>query len=233
MDIEMGEKSRERANVLVVVPDDLDEVRSGATPQEPEVAARDLPALDIADPAQAEQFRLRGAETGIRHAMPEEPPDDRQEIEVARMYRWRMPGKPIPGNQQGPVEATAVVRHEPGIRRDRRLQGQEQRAFLAVVGEEELHLPKVIRFPPAEADEEGDSSGGGHEAGRLRIQADERRVAGGLAGQRREACAVHWQEPRGRLAADDDALRAPDDLTADGICQPDREIVAARRDRRR
>lgn len=231
MDIEMGEQSRERANVLVVVPHDLDEICSGATPQESEVAARDLPAFDIADAVKAEQFRLGGTEAGIRHAMAKEPPDDRQEIEVARMCRWRLPGKPIPGDQQGPVEATPVVGHEPGIRRDRRLQGPEQRAFLAVVGEEELHLPKMIRFPPAEADEERNRTRGGRESRRLRVQADERRVAGRLTRQRREANAVHRQDPRGRLAADDHAVRAPHDLTVESIRQTYREVVAARTDR--
>ena len=54
------------------------------------------------------------------------PADDRQQVEVAGVGRRGAPGQPVAGDEQRPVEAAAVVGHEPGVGRDGR--GERGRA---------------------------------------------------------------------------------------------------------
>ena len=77
------EQPRQRADVLVVVADDVDERLGRAAAQEAEVAARDLPAVDVAVAVQAEQPGLGRPQPGVGQPVAEQPPDDRQQVEVA------------------------------------------------------------------------------------------------------------------------------------------------------
>ena len=227
----MGQQSGERSDVLVVVADDIDKAAGGTPTQEVEVATGDLPALDIADPLQPEQLGLGGPQPCVRHPMTEDPPDDREEVEVTIVDRCGSPGEPVACDEEGPIEGAAVVRHDPGIRRDRGLERGQERAFLAVVRKEELDLPEAIGFPPPEPDEEGDGAGRGREPGRLRVEADERDAGRWLAGQGREPDAIDRHGTGRRLAADDDPLGRADDLAVQGVREPAGQIVAAHRRR--
>ena len=113
--LEDAEQPGQRPDVLVVVADDGRERLRGAAAQEPEVAARDLPAVDVAVPVQAQQARLGGSQPGVAQPVAEHPADDRQEVEVAGMDRRGPAVHPVPGDEQRPVEAAAVVGHEPAL----------------------------------------------------------------------------------------------------------------------
>jgi hypothetical protein len=56
--IDVDEQARQRADVLVVVPNDLQERRRLPEPQELEVPRRDLPATDVRMAAEPQQHRL-------------------------------------------------------------------------------------------------------------------------------------------------------------------------------
>jgi hypothetical protein len=116
----VGEQPGERPDVLVVVADDVDQRLDRAAAQERQVVPRDLPALDVADAVQAEQLGLGRPEPGIAEPMAEEPPHDRQEVEVAVVRRRWAARHPEPGHEQRPVEAPPVVGDEPRALRDRR-----------------------------------------------------------------------------------------------------------------
>ena len=101
------------ADILIVVADDLDEPRRLAVAQELQVPGRDLPARHIAVTAHAEQFGLGGLQLRVGHPVPEHSPDDRQKIQVAGVGRRHVPGHPVAGDEERPVEALAVVGHQP------------------------------------------------------------------------------------------------------------------------
>ena len=101
---EMSEEPGERPDVLVVVAGDLGERLRRPAAQELVIATGDLPALDVADPMQAEELGLRGPQARVGHPVAEQAPDDRQQVEVAGMDRRRPTGQPKPRRQERPVE---------------------------------------------------------------------------------------------------------------------------------
>jgi hypothetical protein len=147
--IDVDEEAGKRPNVFVVVPDDVDQPARFTVAQEREVALRDLPAGNVGVPTHAQERRLDRREAGIDHSMPEQSPNDRQQIEVARMGRRSSPGQPIPGRDQRPVEALAVVGDQPTVARDMTRQLAEERRFVGVIGQEQLDLSEAAAFPPA------------------------------------------------------------------------------------
>ena len=94
---------------------------------------------------------------------------------------------PVAGDQQRPVEAAAVVGHEPAVGRDVARERVKHGRLVGVVGEQQLDLPEPVALPPAETDEERDGPGGRREPGRLGVEADQRDVRRRLAGQRARA----------------------------------------------
>ena len=54
----------------------------GAATEEPEIPARDLPAVDVVDAGDAEQHPLDRSEPGVIHPVAEQAPDMRKQVEV-------------------------------------------------------------------------------------------------------------------------------------------------------
>ena len=189
--IDVYEETRERAHVLVVVADDVDQWPRLAEAQEVEVARRDLPAGDVAVAAQPEELRLHRREARVGHPVAEHAPDERQQVQVAGMQRRVRAGHPEAGDEQRPVEAAAVVRDQPAAARDPRRQLGEQRRLVGVVGEQQLDLAEAAALPPAESDEERERARGRREPGRLRVKAEQGSV-------RPAAGPAAWRAARGR-----------------------------------
>ena len=116
VDVDPPEQPRQRANVLPVVADDLHQRLGWGSAEEVEEPARDLPALDVAVAMRAEQLDLDRPKPGVGHPMPEDPTDERQQVKVAGERRWGGTRHPVPRDEQRPVEAAAVVGHEPRVR---------------------------------------------------------------------------------------------------------------------
>ena len=95
--LEVDEESGQRSDVLVVVTDDLDQLVRHPAPQEPQVASGDLRAVDVADPVEPEELCLGGPQPGVVHPVPEQSPDDRQQVEVAGVRRSGPTGEPDSG----------------------------------------------------------------------------------------------------------------------------------------
>ena len=85
--VQVDDEPRQRAHVLVVVPNDVRERPGLAEAQVVEVARRDLPARDVRVASDAEQLRLDGGEARIGHPVPEDAAHDRQQVQVARVER--------------------------------------------------------------------------------------------------------------------------------------------------
>ena len=199
--------------------DDFHELHGRASPQELQIAAGNLPAFHVTYTVQAEQLRLGCAQPGIGHPVTKQAAHDWQEVQMAIVWRSGPAGEPEPCDEERPVEAATVVRDEPGTRRDRRREGRQERPFVGVIGEQQLHLAEPIAFPPAEPDQEGQRPGRGGQTGRLGIETDKRRVRRWLAGQTGEAVAIEWDGSRRLLAAHDGALGRNDDLAVDSSRQ--------------
>ena len=115
---------------------------------------------------------------------------------MAGVDRCGPAGHPVAGDEQRPVEAAAVVGHEPAVGAGWREASASSRAgSSAWSGSSSWTCRNVVPDPPAEADEEGDRAGGGREPGRLRVEADQRHVRRRLAGQRREPDPVDGDGP--------------------------------------
>jgi hypothetical protein len=218
--IEMHQQSPERPNVFVVVANDVDERAGLSPPQVVEVARRDLPASYVAMPSQAQELRLDGGQARVRHPMLEDAPDDREEIQMAIVERRIRAGHAKPRDEQGPVEAAAVVRDEPAAARDAGRQLREQRRLVGVIWQQELDLAEQAAFPPAKADEEGQRARGGREAGRLRVEAKEGSVGGWQAREPRETRPVEREQGGGCLDHDERAEACPDQLAVNGGREP-------------
>ena len=78
IEVDPAEQSRERADVLAVVPDDVDQRPRLTAAQEIEIQAGDLPAIDVTVPGGSEELDLDGPQTGVGHSMAEDAPDERQ-----------------------------------------------------------------------------------------------------------------------------------------------------------
>ena len=86
----------------------------------------------------AQELPLHRLQTRVRQAVAEEPPDQQQEVQVAVECGRDAAVHSEACVQQRPVEASAVVGHEPGIRRRLGHQRVEQRALLRVVRQSQL-----------------------------------------------------------------------------------------------
>ena len=201
--VQVDEQPAERPHVLIVVPDDVEEGTRLAPAQEVQVARRDLPASDVAVPPQPQQLGLHGREPRVRHAVSEDAPDDRQEVEVAFVEGRIGAGHAEPGDEEGPVEPPAVVRDQPAPLRDPRCQLREERGLIGMVREEQLDLAEQAALPPAKADKEREGPRRGREAGRLRVEAEQGSVGRRLAREGREAISIDRQQRRWRFDHDE------------------------------
>jgi hypothetical protein len=109
----------------------------------------------------------------------------------------------VASHEQRPVEAAAVVRHEPAVARNPRGELGQERRLVGVIRQQQLGLPEQAALPPPEPDEEREGPGGRREAGRLGVQAEQGSVGGRLSGQSGEALAIHWQDRSRRLDHDE------------------------------
>ena len=218
--VDVDEQSRQRADVLVVVPNHVDE-RPRLTPAEVvEIPARDLPASNVCSPVQPEELGLDRSQPRIAHPVAEHTADEGQQVEMPRVERRVPAGHPVPGDEQRPVEAAAVVRHEPAVIGDARSELRQQRRLVGVIREEELDLPKAAALPPAEADEERQGSGRGREPGRLGVEAEEGSIRRWLPGERRESVAIDGQDRARRLDTNERSVRGTDQLAVDRSRKP-------------
>ncbi len=98
-----------------------------------------------------EQLGLDALEARIRDPVTEHAANERQQVEVAGVGRWRPPGQAEASLDQRPVEPAPVVAHEPGIGRDPGLDLGEDGGLLGVIGQHQLHLVECDRPPIAQA----------------------------------------------------------------------------------
>jgi hypothetical protein len=88
-----------------------------------------------------------------------------------------------------------------------------------LIGQQELDLLERLAVPPADADEEGERPGGGREAGRLRVEADQGSVARRLARQGREPFAIERDRDGRAFDPDVGSCGGTDYLAIDGLGQ--------------
>ena len=134
---------------------------------------RYLPRRYVRRAHAAEQVPLNSLQSRIGQAVAEEPPNEQQKVQVAIQRRRLMAVHPETRLQQRPVEASAVVGDQPGARRSLGHQGFEQSLLLRMIGQGKLQQPQPLAFPPGDADEKGDRSGGAAEARRFGVQAEQ------------------------------------------------------------
>jgi hypothetical protein len=213
--VDVDEQARQGADVLVVVPNHLEQRRRLPKPQELEVPRRDLPAADVRMPAQPKEHRLNGSEARVRHPVPEHATHEWQQVEMARVDRRILAGEPVASDEERPVEAAAVIRHEPGVRRDVARQLGEERRLVRVVREEELDLPEAAPFPPPQADQERERPGGRGEPGRLGVEAEEGSARRWLTRQSGQPFPIERQERRRGLDPDEAAAGRPNELAVE------------------
>ena len=158
-----------------------------AAPQHVEVDRRDLPALDVADPADAQQLALDRAQPGVVHPVRN---TRRTNGSRSRCPAWSGRGPTRPAGT-GPRSAASRSRGRCSVTsqrlgRDPAGDLGEQRRLVGVVREEQLGLAEAASLPPREPDEERERAGRRREPGRLRVEADQRRVrrAGARGGGR-------------------------------------------------
>ena len=120
----------------------------------------------------SEQLGLDGLEPRVGQAVPEDPPHEREQVEMTRQWRRRTPVQPESCNEQWPVEASSVVGNQPSARGEQLGEGVEHPGLAGLVGQQELDLPELITVPPAEPDQERDGPGAGRQPGRFGVEAD-------------------------------------------------------------
>ena len=218
--IDVHEEASQRADILVVVVDDIEERGGLARPEELDVPARDLPAGDVAMPIEPEKHRLDRGEPGIGHAVLEDATNERQEVEMAGMGWGIRTRETEASDEQGPVEPSAVVADEPGIAADPAGQLGKHGGLVRMVGQEELYLPEEAALPPAQSDEERERPGRRRQPGCFGIDAEQRDVRWRHAGERRETRPIDRQQRRGRLEAHERAERRSDQLAVQRGGQP-------------
>ena len=212
---EQDQEARERADVLVVVADDRGKRFGRPAAQETEVAPGDLRPVDVTVADHPQQTRFDRPQPRVLEPVAEEAPDDRQQVQVAAVDRRGPAGHAVASDEQGPIEASAVVGHQPAVERDVAGQCGEERRFVGMIGEQQLDLVEGVALPPAEADEKGDSPGGRREPRRLGVQADERDPRWRLARQSRQTHAIERDLAWLGRAADDEAAGHRDHLATD------------------
>ncbi len=114
--IEQRDESGEGADVLVVVADHGRQGSRRPAAQEAEVAPGISQPSTSSCRSTPEQRLFDRPQPRIVHPVPEQPADDRQQVEVTVVDRCRAPCQPVAGDEQRPVEPAPVVGHEPGIR---------------------------------------------------------------------------------------------------------------------
>jgi hypothetical protein len=92
--------------------------------------------------------------------MPEEPPDEKQQVQVAIEGGRHQAAHSKPGLEERPVERTPVVGDQAGSGRRLVSQGVEEGALLRVVREQQLNEAQPIALPSADPDQESDSARG-------------------------------------------------------------------------
>ncbi len=218
--VDVHEEASKRAHVLVVVAHDVDE-RPGLAPAEViEVAAGDLPARDVGAPSKPEQLRLDRRQPRVGHTVAEDPANEGQQVQMARVQRRVGARHSVPRHKKRPVEAPTVVRHEPAADRDPRRELGEESRLVGVIGQQQLDLPEAAALPPAEADEEGECPRSRRQPRRFRVEAEQGSVRRWLARQRRQPAAIHGEERARRLDPDERPTRRPHQLAVDGRGKP-------------
>ncbi len=223
----VGQEASQRANVFVVVADDLGQWCGRAAAQEVEIPTGDFPALDIAPALDPQQLGLDRSEAGVGQPVAEDPAHEWEQVEVTGMNRRRSSAHPVAGDQEGPVEATSVVGDQPCVGRDRVGEGVEQGGFLGVVGQEQLDLLEPVPDPGPDPDQKGDRSRPRREPGRLRVETDQGGAFRTEVRQTAQPGSVQGQHDRRLLDPDVAAHGTADPLTADGVGQPSGEVLGA------
>ena len=113
--------------------------------------------------------------------------------------------------------------------RDERRQRLEQRGLVGVVRQQQLDLAEPLPDPPSEPDQERQRARRRREAGRLRVEAQQRHVRRRLTGQARQALAIEGHGHGRRLSPHECPARRRDDLAAERRRQPLGELAAGRR----
>lgn len=217
--LDIGKQASERPDVLVVVPDDSEESGRLTVTQELEIPSRYLRAGHVAMAPQAEQRGLHGLQPSIRHSVAKEAAHHRQQVQVAGVHGWAILPHAIAGHDQRPVEASAVVRDQPGRRRDVPPELRQQRRLVRLVGQEELGLAEHGPFPPPEPDQERQCPGRRGEPCRLGIETDQGYSGRRLTGQRGEPVALNRDHHGALFDSDVGAGRGPDQLTIQLSCE--------------
>jgi hypothetical protein len=184
--VDVHQQPSQGAHVLVVVADDVDEGSRLAEAQEVQVSGRDLPARNICVAAKPQQLSFDGGEARVRHPVAKHATHQRQQVQMPGMERRVGAGHPIPGDEQRPVEAAAVVRDQPAVAWNVAGEFAEERGLVGMVRQQQLDLPEPAALPPAEPDEKGERPRRGRQARRLRVKAEQGSVGRRLPGQRRQ-----------------------------------------------
>ena len=80
--VQQRDEAGQGADVLVVVAHDGGQWLRRPAPQEPEVAPGDLPAIDVVMALDAEERALDRLQASVVHPVPEQAPDDGQQIDI-------------------------------------------------------------------------------------------------------------------------------------------------------
>ena len=195
--------------------------------QELEVAARDLPALDVAVAVHAEQLGLDGPQARIGHPVAEHAPDDRQQVEVAGVDRRGPAGHPVPGRRAAASRSRGRCRSRARRRRDGAPRARSSSARSSPwSGRRSWTCRKRSRPPTSRARRGRRPCPRPSRARSSRCRG--RRAARPAAVARAASRAAPGRPAIGRagdLARGRPALGRRDDLAVDGGRQPRRELV--------
>src|SRR5450830_1625806 len=96
-----------------------------------------------------------------------------EQVQVAVELGWLPATHPEPRFEEGPVEGSAVVGHQPAAVGRLSRKSIQQRAFLRMVRQSQLHQPETIAIPPAEAHQKGDRTCSAAQTGSLGVEAEQ------------------------------------------------------------
>ena len=130
---QLHQQPPERDDVLPVVLRDLPQHRRAAGSEVLEVAVRDQRARQVSLAQTPAMPRSTLASLRVRQPVLPELSRERQQVQVAGVRGCRLPLEPVARDEQRPVERAPVVRHQPGVRRDLRRQGGEERRLVRLV----------------------------------------------------------------------------------------------------
>ena len=181
-----AEQARQRHDVLAVVLDDRRKQLATARSQICEVPLRDQVAGQVVLAGDATKAGLDDRKTRPTKPMLPQLSRHGQQIQMAAHQRWIAAVKPEARRQQRPVEALAVVRDQPAILGQQRLELVQPRTFASVVGHDQLVHTQPPVAPNADADKERQGAGRRGQARRLQVEADERGLSVDEVGKRRQ-----------------------------------------------